>query len=51
MGVFSMDGVIADLAAICDLADKYQALGDGRRLPCLLGLLVKMVGVATNIVM
>ena len=25
-GVFSMDGVIADLAAICDLADKYQAL-------------------------
>ena len=25
-GVFSMDGVIVDLAAICDLADKYQAL-------------------------
>ena len=25
-GVFSMDGVIADLAAICDLADKYEAL-------------------------
>ena len=25
-GVFSMDGVIADLAAICDLADKYHAL-------------------------
>jgi len=25
-GVFSMDGVIADLAGICDLADKYQAL-------------------------
>jgi len=25
-GVFSMDGVIADLAAICDLADKYDAL-------------------------
>lgn len=25
-GVFSMDGVIANLAAICDLADKYQAL-------------------------
>jgi glycine C-acetyltransferase len=25
-GVFSMDGVIADLASICDLADKYQAL-------------------------
>lgn len=25
-GVFSMDGVIADLATICDLADKYQAI-------------------------
>ncbi|MES2596863.1 MAG: glycine C-acetyltransferase [Verrucomicrobiota bacterium] len=25
-GVFSMDGVIAPLKAICDLADKYQAL-------------------------
>lgn len=25
-GVFSMDGVIADLKAICDLADKYQAM-------------------------
>jgi glycine C-acetyltransferase len=25
-GVFSMDGVIADLAAICKLADKYDAL-------------------------
>ncbi len=25
-GVFSMDGVIADLAAICDLADRYDAL-------------------------
>jgi glycine C-acetyltransferase len=25
-GVFSMDGVIANLKAICDLADKYQAL-------------------------
>jgi glycine C-acetyltransferase len=25
-GVFSMDGAIADLAAICDLADKYDAL-------------------------
>jgi glycine C-acetyltransferase len=25
-GVFSMDGVIANLAAICDLADKYHAL-------------------------
>jgi len=25
-GVFSMDGTIANLAAICDLADKYEAL-------------------------
>ncbi len=25
-GVFSMDGIIANLAAICDLADKYDAL-------------------------
>lgn len=25
-GVFSMDGVIADLKSICDLADKYEAL-------------------------
>ena len=25
-GVFSMDGVIANLSAICDLADRYQAL-------------------------
>ncbi|MCC4263502.1 glycine C-acetyltransferase [Oceanimonas baumannii] len=25
-GVFSMDGVIANLSAICDLADKYNAL-------------------------
>lgn len=25
-GVFSMDGVIADLSAICDLADQYEAL-------------------------
>ncbi|EGM76783.1 2-amino-3-ketobutyrate coenzyme A ligase [Rheinheimera sp. A13L] len=25
-GVFSMDGVIADLKSICDLADKYNAL-------------------------
>ena len=25
-GVFSMDGTIADLKSICDLADKYQAL-------------------------
>lgn len=25
-GVFSMDGIIADLGAICDLADKYDAM-------------------------
>jgi len=25
-GVFSMDGIIADLASICDLADKYKTL-------------------------
>lgn len=25
-GVFSMDGVIADLKSVCDLADKYEAL-------------------------
>lgn len=25
-GVFSMDGVIADIAAVCDLAEKYAAL-------------------------
>jgi len=25
-GVFSMDGIIADLNAVCDLADKYNAL-------------------------
>jgi len=25
-GVFSMDGVIADLAAICELADRYEAM-------------------------
>jgi glycine C-acetyltransferase len=25
-GVFSMDGIIADLHAVCDLADKYDAL-------------------------
>lgn len=25
-GVFSMDGIIADLAGICDLADQYEAL-------------------------
>ena len=28
-GVFSMDGTIANLPAICDLADRYDALGDG----------------------
>ena len=27
-GVFSMDGTIADLKSICDLADKYNALSD-----------------------
>lgn len=32
-GVFSMDGVIANLKGVCDLADKYDATGDGRRLP------------------
>jgi glycine C-acetyltransferase len=25
-GVFSMDGVIADLASICDLAEQYDAM-------------------------
>src|SRR5262249_58649820 len=25
-GVFSMDGIIADLKALCDLADRYDAL-------------------------
>ena len=25
-GVFSMDGIIADLKAVCDLADKYKAI-------------------------
>lgn len=25
-GVFSMDGIVADLSSICDLADKYDAL-------------------------
>ena len=28
-GVFSMDGVIANLKGVCDLADKYNAPGDG----------------------
>ena len=31
-GVFSMDGTIANLPAICDLADKLRRPGDGRRL-------------------
>ena len=26
-GVFSMDGIVADLKSICDLADEYDALG------------------------
>ena len=26
-GVFSMDGIVADLPSICDLAERYQALG------------------------
>ena len=30
-GVFSMDGYIANLAGICDLADKYRRAGDGGR--------------------
>ena len=30
-GCFSMDGTIANLAAICDLAEKYNALDDDRR--------------------
>src|SRR5205814_2816277 len=25
-GVFSMDGIVANLSAICDLADRYEAL-------------------------
>ena len=25
-GVFSMDGIVADLKGVCDLADKYEAL-------------------------
>ena len=31
-GVFSMDGVLANLPAICDLADAVRRIGDGRRL-------------------
>ena len=30
-GVFSMDGTIADLAAVCDLADKHDALVSSRQ--------------------
>ena len=33
-GVFSMDGKIADLKAICDLADQYRCAGHGRRFAC-----------------
>ncbi len=33
-GVFSMDGYIANLPAICELADKHDAAGDGRRFAC-----------------
>ena len=32
-GVFSMDGIIADLKGICELAAKYDAHGDGGRFP------------------
>ena len=28
-GVFSMDGYIANLPGICELADKHQRAGDG----------------------
>ena len=31
-GVFSMDGIIADLQGICDLAGALRRPGDGRRL-------------------
>lgn len=48
-GVFSMDGVIANLKGVCDLADKYDA-GDGRRLHAV-GLSVKMVVVPMNTAM
>ena len=27
---FSMDGIVADLKGVCDLADKYDAFGNGR---------------------
>jgi glycine C-acetyltransferase len=55
-GVFSMDGYLADLAAICDLADKYDALvmvddshatghigPSGRGTPALTGTLVASI--------
>ena len=32
-GVFSMDGTVAPLPQICDLAEKYRATADGGRLP------------------
>ena len=32
-GVFSMDGIIANLPGICDLADKLRRPGHGRRFP------------------
>ena len=31
-GVFSMDGYVAQLDKICDLADQYDALSNGRRM-------------------
>ena len=33
-GVFSMDGIVASLDKICDLADTYDAMVYGRRMPC-----------------
>ncbi len=48
-GVFSMDGIIADLKAVCDLADKYNAIvmvDDSHASD----LLVKMVKVRLSIV-
>ena len=49
-GVFSMDGVIANLKGVCDLADKYDALvmvDDSQRSV----LSVKMVVVPMNTAM